>query len=209
VSGGALTLAAAAASTAAATRPGRGNQREHILDTALELMSEHGADATSMRRLASACDLNVAAIYHSFPSTADLLRAVIAERQYAALLATPPIPDLGLPPRERLVALIVAMWEGSVEEESVWRLLLAESFRANPDALGVGAELIATVEGAFHAWLGELFPELTTEVGATSQVLLGQLFALLVENLFQPEAERADHARRRAEAVALVVFPDA
>jgi len=205
VSGGALTLAA----TAAPTRPGRGNQREHILDTALALMSEHGADATSMRRLASACDLNVAAIYHYFPSKADLLRSVIAERQYAALLATPPIPDLGLPPRERLVALMVAMWEGSVDEESVWRLLLAESFRANPDALAVGAELMATIESAFNSWLGELFPELTTDIEVTTRVILGQLFALLIENLFQPEAERAEHARRRAEDVARVVFGDA
>jgi AcrR family transcriptional regulator len=194
--------------TAAPPRPGRGNQREHILDTALALMSEHGADRTSMRMLASACDLNVAALYHYFPSKADLLRSVIAERQYAALLAQPPIPDTGLPPRERLVALIVAMWEGSVDEESVWRLLLAESFRANPDALAVGAELMATIEGAFNTWLGELFPELTTDVEATSRVILGQLFSLLIENLFVDEAERGEHARRRAADAAAIIFPE-
>jgi AcrR family transcriptional regulator len=199
---------AAESATEAPPRPGRGNQRERILDTALELMSVHGADGTSMRTLASACGLNVAALYHYFPSKADLLRSVIAERQYAALLAQPPIPDLGLPPRERLVALLVAMWEGSVDEESVWRLLLAESFRANPDALTVGAELMATIEGAFNAWLGDLFPELTTAVDVTSRVILGQLFSLLIENLFVDEAERAAHARRRAEDAATVIFPD-
>ena len=52
--GGPLTLAAESA-TEAPPRPGRGNQRERILDTALELMSVHGADGTSMRALASAC----------------------------------------------------------------------------------------------------------------------------------------------------------
>lgn len=188
-------------------RPIRGNQRERILDTALELMSVHGAEGTSMRALASACGLNVAALYHYFPSKADLLRSVIAERQYAALLATPPIPDLGLPPRERLVALLVAVWEGSVEEESVWRLLLSESFRANPDALAVGAELLETVETGFHAWLVDLFPELEVDVEATSRVILGQLFSLLIENLFVPEEQRAAHARQRAEDLAAIVFP--
>ena len=39
------------------------------------LVSERGAAGTSMRRLAAACGLNVATIYHYFPSKADLLRA--------------------------------------------------------------------------------------------------------------------------------------
>lgn len=205
--GGTLTLASDSA-VEAPPRPGRGNQREHILDEALALMSEHGADRTSMRMLASACDLNVAALYHYFPSKADLLQSVIAERQYAALLAQPPIPDLGLPPRERLVALIVAMWEGSVDEESVWRLLLAESFRANPDAIEVGVELMATIEAAFATWLSDLFPELTSDVAAASRVIMGQLFSLLIENLFVVEGRRSEHARRRAADVAAIIFPE-
>ncbi|MGZ4677784.1 MAG: helix-turn-helix domain-containing protein, partial [Acidimicrobiia bacterium] len=48
-------------------------QRDRILDTALDLMAEHGASATSMRQLATACNLNVAALYHYFPSKAELL----------------------------------------------------------------------------------------------------------------------------------------
>ena len=50
------------------------NQRERILDAALLLMSDRGAGSTSMRQLAKACDLNVASIYHYFPSKADLLQ---------------------------------------------------------------------------------------------------------------------------------------
>ena len=56
--------------------------RTRILDSALGLMSERGAAGTSMRRLADACGLNVATIYHYFPSKADVLRAVIEERRY-------------------------------------------------------------------------------------------------------------------------------
>ena len=63
---------------AGATVAGPG-QRSRILDAALVLVSELGAAGTSMRRLAAACGLNVATIYHYFPSKADLLRALVEE----------------------------------------------------------------------------------------------------------------------------------
>jgi len=55
----------------------RTNQREHILDVALQLMSRAGSTGVSMRQLARACGLQVAAIYHYFPSKDALLTAVI------------------------------------------------------------------------------------------------------------------------------------
>jgi hypothetical protein len=67
---------------------------------------------------------------------------------------------------------------------------------------------MATIEGAFNTWLGELFPDLTADVDATSRVILGQLFSLLIENLFVDESERSDHARRRAGDVAAIIFPE-
>ena len=62
--------------------------RKRILDAALVLMSEHGVAGTSMRMLAGACDLNVATLYHYFPSKAELLQAVLAERGYLERLRT-------------------------------------------------------------------------------------------------------------------------
>ena len=50
-----------------------GEQRGRILDAALALMSESGSAGASMRQLAAACGLNVATLYHYFPSKADLL----------------------------------------------------------------------------------------------------------------------------------------
>ncbi len=49
-----------------------------------------------MRQLATACGLNVATIYHYFPSKADLLRSVMAERRYGERLGT---EGPGLDPR--------------------------------------------------------------------------------------------------------------
>ena len=56
-------------------RPEGSNQRQHILAVALSLMAQHGVDGTSMRDLAGATGLNVASLYHYFPSKRELLVA--------------------------------------------------------------------------------------------------------------------------------------
>ena len=54
-----------------AARSDAPDPRTRILDAALALMSEQGSAGASMRQLAAACGLNVATIYHYFPSKAD------------------------------------------------------------------------------------------------------------------------------------------
>ena len=74
--------------------PGEGSAtRRRILKIALTLMSQRGVDGTSMRDLASAVDLNVASLYHYFPSKRDLLEAVLVEQGVLPLRA--PLVDLG------------------------------------------------------------------------------------------------------------------
>src|ERR1700735_5721025 len=66
-----------------AAAPGEGSAtRRRILQIALSLMSQRGVDGTSMRDLASAAGLNVASLYHYFPSKRDLLESVLAEQGY-------------------------------------------------------------------------------------------------------------------------------
>ena len=184
----------------------RPNQRQRIIDTALELMSQHGAGSTSMRQLARACDLNVAAIYHYFPSKADLLRSVIEERQYALRLqALPVVPEDG-EPRQVLAALLEEIWVGSMAEEPIWRLLLAEAMHGDETALAVARELLVTIEQAIGDWLTQLFPALGDRVEAASAVVTGQLYAAFMERLFAPDRDLPE-VRRRAEAIAALVFP--
>ena len=64
-------------------------QRDRILDATLGLMARGGAHGTSMRAVAAACGLNVATLYHYFPSKHDLLQAAIAHRRAADLPASP------------------------------------------------------------------------------------------------------------------------
>lgn len=183
------------------------DQRERILELALRLMAEHGVHAMSMRRLAAACGLNVASIYHYFPSKADLLGAVIAHQSYEALLEpTPPI-DTSLDPQARLAALLHWIWSAMAGQDDMWRLLLGESLRGDEQAMASAATLSATFEAALRRWLGELFPDVAWDPVVTARVLRGLIYGFFVEHLPLPAADRARLLGRRAAEVASVVLP--
>jgi len=185
------------------------DQRARILDAALALMSEHGVAGSSMRQLASACSLNVATIYHYFPSKADLLRSVIDERRYGERLQidSPPI-DLSTPPRERLTTLLSWLWANALEEEAVWRLLIGESIRGEEAAASSAASVVEALAEALEQWLEDGFPELRDDPHVVAEVIRGQVFALVVEHLALG-AVTPTAARQRAEGLAGIVFPTA
>jgi AcrR family transcriptional regulator len=58
---------------------------EHIAQVALKILEAEGADAVSMRRVASAVGITPMAIYHHFPSREELLN-YITNREFAKLL---------------------------------------------------------------------------------------------------------------------------
>ena len=195
----------AAAPSAAPARPS-GEQRQRILDLALELMAANGVAGTSMRQLAAACGLNVATLYHYFPSKNDLLRAVIAHRNYHDLLRTVTLPvDPAAPPRRRLAAMVRYIWAETLAERTVWRLLVGESLRGDTSAREVVGELADAVEDAVDRWLGESFPELPYDHGDVTTVLTGQLFGFFLEDL--AIAGEPSRLARRADALAGLVFP--
>lgn len=181
--------------------------RTRILDAALSLMSEQGSAAASMRQLAAACGLNVATIYHYFPSKADLLRSVMEERRYGERLSldAPPLrPEV--PARERLTALLEWLWANALEEEDVWRLLVGESLRGEEAAATSASELVDVLAQALEVWLADGFPELTDEVPVVARVIRGQVFALVVEHLALG-AVTPTVARARAAELAGLIFP--
>jgi AcrR family transcriptional regulator len=184
----------------------RPNQRERILDAALALMAEHGSAGTSMRMLARACDLNVAAIYHYFPSKDALLAAVIDERRYEARLAE--IPDLSpdLPAAERLAQIYRTVWAGALAEEPVWRLLLGEGIRGEEAALPVGRSLLEVFGPGLAGWIAATVPEVI-DPGAVAEVVIGQLFAGFVRHIFEPDRPLAELEDAGAAAVIGAVLP--
>ena len=186
------------------------DQRSRILANALALMSAHGVAGMSMRQLANECSLNVATLYHYFPSKDDLLRAVIADRGYMRRLEEVTIPvDTKLPPRDRLVQLVTIVWTETLAERAVWRLLIGEGLRADDDALEMVRDLAGALETAIDRWLTESFPELPSRHADATSVILGQLLSFFLEDLLIPVRDRKRRLERRAAALAAVIFPEA
>lgn len=184
-----------------------GDRRSHILDVALALMSEQGSTGASMRQLAAACGLNVATIYHYFPSKADLLRSVIEERHYGERLgADGPDLDPSAPPRERLVALVGWLWANARDEEAVWRLLVGEALRGEATATASAAEVVGALAASLEVWIAAGFPERADDAATLARVVQSQVFALMVEHLALGAVSDAA-ARARAEDLARLLFP--
>lgn len=172
---------------AAATATHEPRQRARILDAALALVSELGAAGTSMRRLASACGLNVATIYHYFPSKADLLRALIEERRYGERMAAedPPI-DATAPPGERLAGFFTWVAARTLEEETVLRLLVGEGLHGNETARTSARALLAALDDTMAGWLAAGFPELATTAtspAVAARLVRRALLAVVTEHL--------------------------
>jgi len=172
----------------------RGNQREHILDVALQLMSEHGSSAMSMRQLAAACRVQVAAIYHYFPSKGELLRSVVEERRYSARLVEVPV-DLQMsdPIGDRLRVVFDIFWQGALGEEPVLRLLLGEALRNEPVALPTGAALLEVFHSGVLGFLECCVPELADR-DTVAQLVVAQVFSGFIRHIFEPDVPVEDIA---------------
>jgi AcrR family transcriptional regulator len=189
--------------------PSPGGQRQHILDTALSLMATRGMAGTSMRDLAAATGLNVASLYHYFPSKQDLLVAVLAERGFLDEIAvTAPTPGERTP-RVELADLLNELVQSMLEVEEFIRLMLGEVMRSDETALSVGHELIAGTQAALEQWIADEQPELATGGGAAAvaRMLRATLVGLFFEHVagvLGPDTPSAE-LRRRAEEVAAIL----
>ncbi len=86
--------------------------RRHILRTAVDLMTEHGYDATTMKQIARGAGLGDATIYKYFPSKEKLLLAYYELCIQIALEMTEETPDLqNYSLQERLQRLVDALLE--------------------------------------------------------------------------------------------------
>ncbi|MDI2132900.1 TetR/AcrR family transcriptional regulator [Yinghuangia seranimata] len=194
---------AAPAPTAVAAAP----QRARILATALTLMSSQGFAGTSMRTLATACELNVATLYHYFPSKADLLRALVKERAYPdRFTGTPPV-DTALPPRERLVDLMTRLWQAGLAERELLRLVLSEGMRGEELSRGVGGGLTIAVDASIARWLAELFPELPSGRTRIARLLRALLETAVVDHLAVARPGVRERYRESVADLAALLFP--
>jgi AcrR family transcriptional regulator len=180
--------------------PDAPSQRERILEVTLRLMARGGGAGTSMRTVAAACGLNVATLYHYFPSKRDLLREAIAHRRAADLPHRPFPEGVGGTVERRLGALLDYLFVGMADEEDLWRTLLAEAIHGDDDVLDPLLETADAFEHALAGWLRDLCPDAPALHDVTVvRALRNAVIGVLVEHLPQPEGRRAALEARARE----------
>jgi AcrR family transcriptional regulator len=165
--------------------PAEGSTTRHrILQIALSLMSQRGVDGTSMRDLASAAGLNVASLYHYFPSKRDLLEAVLVEHGYLPMTPEPTPLDAGQSPDAKLAALLSDMLVAMLDVEEFVRLMLGEAIRGEETARAVGLDLFANFQQSLETWLVEHRPDLDAGAGApqVARLLRAMVVGIFVEH---------------------------
>lgn len=167
------------------------DQRDRILEATLGLMARSGAHGTSMRAVAAACDLNVATLYHYFPSKRDLLQAAIEHRR-AADFAPSPFPEgLAGSIEDRLAALLDHLFVGMTADEDLWRALIADAIHGDDDVFQPLLETANAFEHALAGWLESLCPDAPgLQDAAVVRAIRNAVIGVLVEHLPQSEGRR-------------------
>ncbi len=164
--------------------PGDGSTtRSRILQIALTLMSQRGVDGTSMRDLAAAAGLNVASLYHYFPSKRDLLEAVLVEHGFFPVQARSESRN-GRTADSPLEVLLGEILVSMFEVEDFVRLMIGEAMRAESTARSVGLDLFTTFQKSIEEWIHRNRPDLDERVGAAAvaRLLCAMIVGVFVEH---------------------------
>jgi AcrR family transcriptional regulator len=168
-----------------ATKAQGPSTRSRILEIALSMMSQWGVDATSMRDLASATGLNVASLYHYFPSKRELLEAVLLEHGYLPVQAPLPSPDAEPTGEAMLANLLTNILVAMFEVEDFVRLTVGEAIRAEATARSVGHELFGPFQTSIETWIVKHRPDLDERSGAAE---VARLVSAMVVGIFVQHA---------------------
>ncbi len=155
--------------------------RRRILRIALTLMSQRGVDGTSMRDLASAAGLNVASLYHYFPSKRDLLEAVLVEQGVLPLQAPMAQLDGVRNSEPSLAELLTDILVSMFEVEDFVRLMIGEAMRGESTARAVGLDLFTSFQDHIEGWIAKNRPDLDERAGAGE---VARLLSAMVVGVF-------------------------
>ncbi len=209
----------------AATQAEGSSTRRRILQIALALMAQRGVDGTSMRDLASAAGLNVASLYHYFPSKRDLLEAVLVEQGFLPIQAPRPDGD-GYgdgrdnghgdgrqPASSTLEQLLADILVSMFAVQDFVRLMVGESMRDESTARAVGLDLFTSFQTIIEEWVRKHRPDLDERSGAAAvaRLLSAMVVGIFVEHaagvLADDGADLTALCLRRAREAAQIVGP--
>jgi AcrR family transcriptional regulator len=146
-------------------------------------MAQRGVDGTSMRDLASAAGLNVASLYHYFPSKRDLLESVLIEQGFLPIRPVRIHPEGEIPAAEplTLAQLLAEIMTSMFEVEDFVRLMVGEAMRGEATARAVGVDLFGAFESAIEDWVKNNRPDLDEGPGAAA---VARLLSAMVVGIF-------------------------
>jgi len=165
-----------------------------------------------MRDLAAAVDLNVASLYHYFPSKRDLLEAVLVEHGFSPVVTDAP-PGGDASPDDELAALISDMLLAILDVEDFVRLMLGEAIRGEETARAVGHDLFSNFQRSLESWVVAHRPDLDAASGApaVARLLRAMVVGIFVEHAAGVLDDGADAAAlmigRAQEAAQILSSP--
>jgi AcrR family transcriptional regulator len=180
-------------------------------------MSQRGVDGTSMRDLASAAGLNVASLYHYFPSKRDLLESVLVEQGYHPIRPAPEEADSAGAEAEPLtmVELLAEIMISMFEVEDFVRLMVGEAMRGEATARAVGLDLFASFETNIEDWVKKNRPDLEAGPGAApvARLLSAMVVGIFIQHAADVLGEEGDDLTalslgRAREAASIFLPPE-
>ncbi len=184
------------------------SQKQRILELALKLMAERGSEGMSMRDLAAAAEVNVATIYHYFPSKRDLLTAILEERGYLDSMAGPPPVSGAHGPEAALAALLDETWQSMLEVEDYIRLMVGEAVHGDEAAQSLGEDLLAATQASFERWLEQALPTMLPDGDTTqlARLLRAVIIGVFIEHLAGSSPDPSATLRQRASEIATLLL---
>jgi len=164
-----------------------------------------------MRDLASAAGLNVASLYHYFPSKRELLEAVLVEQGFLPVRTAAPVPEDQPTPDSALAAMLTNILMSMFAVQDFVRLMVGEAIRAEETARNVGQDLFQPFLASIEEWILEHRPDIAERCGAPEVARL--LSAMVVGIFILHEAGAVDYdgedletvlARRASEAARII-----
>ncbi|MEH3089000.1 MAG: TetR/AcrR family transcriptional regulator [Microbacterium arborescens] len=185
------------------------NQRQHIIDTAVALVSEAGFDAVTVRAVAASAGIGMGTLRHYFPAQADLHVAVV-EHVMDDAIDDLDIFDVALDPADRLVGCVLQflpdeMTEGQLLD--VWFGMYRHGL--GPVASGMAASFLEVStrrsRERIAGWLRQLAHEGAIEPDRVDESVLmisALVSGLCLEIITPGGAMTVRSARRIADATA-------
>ncbi len=153
------------------------SSKEKILSTAIVLFAQKGYSGLSMRQLALAVDLSVAAIYHHFPDKNALYLEAVRFAFSDQVQVFDQVWESDCSAEEKLARFIRSFIDVMLEDRDFHRLMQREIMEADPERMQLLAQGVFNRQFCLLMQLAtELAPEQDAHLLATSVIGLAKYY---------------------------------